>query len=151
MECALVWLDQLHHNYLIPQEVTQSVPCVSARTQQREAAASSLAPEAASLCQPWSRRTSSEASNSQVSSCTAFKMYEKHIALEKHCGRWQLRLIYAQIGIKAILKYYSQKRHVHTDLHWNKCQNKWKHIFVILVQGASRQALVFGTTVEEIN
>lgn len=97
----------------------QSVPCVSARTQQREAAASSLAPEAASLCQPWSRRTSSKASYSQVSSCTAFKMYEKHWVLEKHCGRWQLRLIYAQIGIKAILRYYSQKTHVRTDLHWN--------------------------------
>lgn len=76
-----------------------------------------LAPEAASLCQPWSRRTSSEASYSQVSSCTAFKMYEKHIALEKHCGRWQLRLIYAQIGTKVILRYYSQRRHVRTDLH----------------------------------
>lgn len=76
-------------------------------------------------------------------------MHEKHVALEKHCGRWQLKLIYALTRIKSFLRYYSQRSYVHTDLHGNNCQNKSKQILVNLDQGVSRQALAFGTTVKK--
>lgn len=90
-----------------------------------------------------------KASCSQASSCTAFKMHEKHPALGKHCARQLLRFIYTQTGIQPVLRYDSQKGHEHSDLHWNKCPNQSKLLFVVLAQGVSRQVLGCRTTVKK--
>lgn len=146
MECALVWLDQLHSNYLVPQEVTNNLCPVPLPGRSREWPLPFLWHQKQHHC----ARSKAEDHFLKGKLQPSVQLHcLQNVALAKHPGRGQWKLIYTLSRIKSVLRYYSQRRCVHTDLHWHNCQNKSKQVFVNLGQGISRQVLAYGTTVEE--